>query len=259
MLNDKLGAMIEIFLAEIFFFVMAWYLQAINRMSYGWYSKIIMIILGFIGILIHRKRSRNYTLLPRNIAFSIKWSIYTLVLFTVVDLITLLIFSSIVSRIKIDLKMLVIDLVWFFIFVGFAEELFFRGYSQPRLNEVFTEKYKKILGIEYEWSKGTLIVAVLFFGIPHILTGVNPFTGRTNINPLIVMVTLFACFLGVLFGVLREKTGGIVLPTILHALIDFTVYGIGRITGIIFSNFAAGISIFLFLAIFFDKILKEKI
>ncbi len=122
-------------------------------MSYGWHSKIIMIILGFIGILIHRRSSRNYTLLPRNIAFSIKWSIYTLVLFTVANLIALLIFSSTVSRIKIDLKMLVIDLVCFFIFVRFAEELFFRGYSQPRLNEVFTAKYKRILGIDMNGAK----------------------------------------------------------------------------------------------------------
>ncbi len=73
------------------------------------------------------------------------------------------------------------------------------------------------------------------------------------------MVTLFACFLGVIFGVLREKTGGIILPTILHSIIDFTVYGIGRIIGIIFSNVVARISIFLFLAIFFEKILKEEI
>jgi len=257
-LSDKLKAIIEVSIVEAVFFVVAWYLQAIHQMQYGWYSKTVMIILGFAGILIHRK-SRNYRILPRNLRFSVKWATYTILLFAIIDVIIVLASLLMAPRLRINLRALIIDAIWFFLFVGFSEELFFRGYVQSRLNEVFTHKYEKILGVDFKWSRGTLITGVVFFGIPHILTGINPFTGRAFISPVIVMVTLFACFLGIIFGVLREKTGGIILPTILHSLIDFTVYGIGRIVGLALSNIAAGVAIFLFLAISFQKILKEQV
>lgn len=258
MLTDKSRAVAEAFLVEAIFFVIAWYLQAMYQTSYGWYSKVVMIILGFIGILIHRK-SGSYSILPVNMRFSIGWCIRIILLFAVIDIATLLAYSFMISKPKFSLRTLVMDAVWFFLFVGFSEELFFRGYLQSRLNEAFAQKYEKILGVRFEWSKGTLITGAFFFGIPHILTGVNPFMGKVTISPIIVMVTFFACFLGVIFGVLREKTGGIILPTVLHGLIDFTVYGMGRIVGIVLSNIAAIVAIFLFFSVFFEKILEERI
>ena len=253
MLSDRIKAVVEVFLVEAVFFIVAWYFQAIYQ-YYGWYSKVVMIILGFMGILVHRK-SENYRIFPRNLWFSVKWTLYTIFLFIIINMVMLII-SSFIMEIRINFKALIIDIVWFFLFVGFSEELFFRGYVQSRLNEVFTYRYEKILGVNFKWSRGTLITSIVFFGIPHILSGINLFTGRIVINPIIVMVTIFACFIGVILGVLRERTGGIILPTMLHGLIDFTVYGVGRMIGIALSNIAAIIAIFLFLAIFFKKILE---
>ena len=258
-LLDRVFTLTECFLFLAIFFVLAWYFEMIQGANtYGWYSKLIMILLGFIGIFLHKKPG-EYGLVPKNWRFSLKWGAYIFLLFIGLSFLTILISILLsIANLEVDPRTLVVDFIWYFIFVGFAEELFFRGYVQSRLNEVFTHKYDRILGVEFKWSKGTLITGVALFGVPHILTGINPFTGRAVISPIIVMVTLFACFLGVILGVLREKTGGVVLPTILHSLIDFTVYGVGRIVGIVLSNIATGIAIFLFFAFFFQKILKEK-
>ncbi len=255
----KVLAIIEVIFIEIVFFISAWFFQALYPSTYGWYSKIIMILLGLLGILIH-KRLRDYGLAPKSLKFSVKWSIYIIILFTVINVAVILVaFATGLSDLRVDLEQFFIDMVWYFIFVGFAEEFFFRGYVQSRLNEVFTKKYKKILGVDFEWSQGTLITGIFLFGIPHILTGINLFTGTINISLMTLMLVVFASLLGVIFGVLREKTGGIVVPTILHGLIDFTVFGIGRIIGLGLSNIAAMIALFAFFALFFERILKEPI
>ena len=255
----KVLAIIEVIFIEIVFFISAWFFQALYPSTYGWYSKIIMILLGLLGILIH-KRLRDYGLAPKSLKFSVKWSIYIIILFTIINVAVILVaFATGLSDLRVDLEQFFIDMVWYFIFVGFAEEFFFRGYVQSRLNEVFTKKYKKILGVDFEWSQGTLITGIFLFGIPHILTGINPFTGSINISLMTLMIVFFASFLGVIFGVLREKTGGIIVPTILHGLIDFTVFGIGRIIGLGLSNIAAMIALFIFFALCFERILREPV
>ena len=163
------------------------------------------------------------------------------------------------SAFKVNARLLLIDAIWFFIFVGFAEELFFRGYVQSRLNEVFIKKYKRILGINFEWHQGTLITGVIFFGIPHILVGINPFSGFYNVSLMDIMIAVFASFLGVIFGIIREKTGDIIIPSILHGLVDFTVIGIGRIIGLGLSNIVAVVALFFFFALIFERILKEPL
>ena len=255
----KVLAIIEVIFIEIVFFISAWFFQALYPSTYGWFSKIIMILLGLLGILIH-KRLRDYGLAPKSLKFSVKWSFYITILFTIINVAVILVaFATGLSDLRVDLEQFFIDMVWYFIFVGFAEEFFFRGYVQSRLNEVFTKKYKKILGVDFEWSQGTLITGIFFFGIPHILTGINPFTGIINISLMTLMIVFFASFLGVIFGVLREKTGGIIVPTILHGLIDFTVFGIGRIIGLGLSNIAAMIALFIFFALCFERILREPV
>jgi len=255
----KFVAVLEVTIFEALFFIFAWMFAWIYPSSYGWYSKFIMITLGAIGILIHRD-IRNYGLSLKNLKFSVKWSIYISLLFSIIIIITLV--TSYVAgflKTEIDTNLLLINAVWYFIFVGFAEEFFFRGYIQSRLNEVFTKKYKRIIGVDFEWHQGTLITGVCFFGIPHILVGVNPFMGLYKISWTIIILVISASFLGVIFGAIREKTGDIIIPTILHGLIDFTVYVIGKVIGLALSNLITIIAIFLFLAFMFERILKEPL
>ena len=257
-MSVKLKAVVEVSMMSVAFFTLAWCLESLQGVGYGFYSKAAMILLGLLGIALHKK-PREYGLIPKNLSFSLKWSLYTVFLFIPPSIFVVSI-SLVTKSLNLFKPAALIGLfVWFFVFTGFAEELFFRGYVQSRLNEVFSKKYKSILGVEYEWSQGTLITGLLFFGLPHILSAVNPLTGRLTFGLSTIVTVFFACFLGVILGVLREKTGDILLPTVLHGLTDFTIFGIGRFVGLMLSNAAVAVSFFLFFALAFEKILKENI
>jgi membrane protease YdiL (CAAX protease family) len=97
------------------------------------------------------------------------------------------------------------------VFVGFGEEILYRGYMQSRLNEVFGKPYS-FFGVAFGW--GALITALLF-GLTHI--GVLRW-----ILGLSTEVTLawgfWTIFSGLVFGLVREKTGSILAPALLHGL-----------------------------------------
>ncbi len=254
---EKLKALVEVSVLEAVFFVIAWFFEAVQGSGYGWYSKSIMIILAFLGLAMHRFRGR-YNLLSRNLKSSLKWSVIVsvLFLFSILAAVLLSLFFGIFKAINIS--EILVNLVWFMVFVGFAEELFFRCYVQERLNEVFNKKFKSILGVRFEWHQGTLITGVLFFGIPHILVKWNPFTGHLTFGIETVAIAASASFMGVIWGILKEKTGDVILPTVFHGLLDFSVVGISRMTGILASSITSSIGIFIFFAFLFEKILLSN-
>jgi hypothetical protein len=108
----------------------------------------------------------------------------------------------------------VLSFIYFFIFVGPAEEILFRGYIQTRLNEVFGRPYR-FLGISIGLG---LFIASLFFGLWHVFNYFDPFTGKMGIAWEWGLWTLFA---GLIFGLIREKTGNIFAPSILHGILNF--------------------------------------
>ena len=100
-------------------------------------------------------------------------------------------------------------------FIGFGEEILFRGYVQGRLNEAFGLPYK-FLGVS---CGAGLIITALLFAMMHALAGGVP---------LDLWWGLWTFFGGLLFGFLREKTGGIVAPAIAHGVpesIPFVFFG----------------------------------
>ncbi len=100
---------------------------------------------------------------------------------------------------------LAMDSVYAVSSVAFPEEYFFRGYVQSEVNRVFGKKYR-FLNVPF--GPG-LIFSSLLFAFAHILTRGDWF--RSNV-----------IFASLLFGWLREKTGGIVAPVIAHGLCNVT-------------------------------------
>jgi membrane protease YdiL (CAAX protease family) len=111
---------------------------------------------------------------------------------------------------------ILLSIGYFYVLVAFGEEILFRGYIQSRLNEAFGRPYQ-FFGITWGWG---LIIASLIFGLWHVLnpSTVNPFLGTYN---LMWSHGLWTVFLGLILGLVREKTGSIVAPAILHGIVNF--------------------------------------
>jgi len=107
-------------------------------------------------------------------------------------------------------KALILFLTYAF-FVGFGEEILYRGYMQSRLNEVFGKPYK-FFDVPFGW--GALITALLF-GFTH----VGILRWMLGLSSEVTLAWGFwTVFSGLVFGFVREKSGSILAPALLHGL-----------------------------------------
>jgi membrane protease YdiL (CAAX protease family) len=90
--------------------------------------------------------------------------------------------------------------------VAFPEEVFYRGYMQSRLDQVYTKRYT-LFGTQV--GCGFLYTALLF-ALGHYLI-------------VFQLSSLATFFPGLAFGWLRERTGGIAASTLFHALCNSTI------------------------------------
>lgn len=85
--------------------------------------------------------------------------------------------------------------------VAIPEELFFRGFLQGRLNQIFEKKFT-FKGTSFGYG---LFISNLLFAISHLVAFLHPFR-----------IAVF--FPGIIFGYLRERYSSILPPAIFHAL-----------------------------------------
>ena len=102
-------------------------------------------------------------------------------------------------------------MAWQFFATAFGEEVFFRGYVQTRLNEVFPRGFA-FRGIRFGAG---LFFTALFFGLLHAFNTVDYFNGRFTFVWTLAVSTAAT---GFLFGLLREATGSIVTGIVVHFL-----------------------------------------
>jgi membrane protease YdiL (CAAX protease family) len=106
------------------------------------------------------------------------------------------------------------------LFVAFGEEILFRGYMQSQLNQVFGKPYR-FFEVPFGW--GAIITAALF-GAMHI----GIFLWILGMSAQVTLAWGFwTIFVGLVFGLVREKSGGILAPALLHGLpqaIAFTMF-----------------------------------
>ena len=103
--------------------------------------------------------------------------------------------------------------VWQFIFSGFGEEFIFRGYFQSRLNQAFGRPVH-LFGIQFGVG---LVIASLLFGLLHAFNTYDPAVGLSSMAWGSAIASTVA---GLFLGVLREKTGSLLAPSIAHGLPD---------------------------------------
>ncbi len=102
-------------------------------------------------------------------------------------------------------------LTFYVLFLGLGEELLFRGYIQSRLNAAWGTPYR-FFGVAWGWG---VIAASALFGLMHVLNLGSLVTGDWKPEWWWGLWTFFS---GLVLGLVREKTGSIAAPTILHGL-----------------------------------------
>lgn len=113
-------------------------------------------------------------------------------------------------------------LIFYLFFLGPGEEIFFRGYVQSRLNAAFDRHYKFF---NVSWGWGIIITSILF-GLMHFLNFASLFAGKLDLKWWWGLSTFFW---GLIFGFVREKTGSIIAPAILHGLSQAIAYTFTRV------------------------------
>ncbi len=160
-----------------------------------WWGSLIMagvtiVDLFFLGWMLRRKPTRNESGI-------------------VVGALLLITFSNLTQKAPLDNP--VSGFVYYIFFLGFGEELLFRGYIQSRLNEAWGRPYK-FYGVPWGWG---VIITSIIFGLMHVINIGSLVTNNWQLQPWWGLWTFFGGLVG---GFVREKTGSIVAPAILHGL-----------------------------------------
>ena len=113
----------------------------------------------------------------------------------------------------LDIPSIILRVVYSLIFVALGEEVLFRGHIQSRLSKAFGHPYQ-FGGVNWGWG---IVITSLLFGLWHVLNPWNPFLERWE---LAWPWGLWTFFCGLILGTIREKTGGVWAPAILHAVIN---------------------------------------
>jgi membrane protease YdiL (CAAX protease family) len=105
------------------------------------------------------------------------------------------------------------ETLWLFAGAGFGEEIFFRGYIQSRLDHAFGCSVC-VWGVR---SGVGLLASSLLFGFIHALNTVDYFHACFDFG---WSYGLQAMVQGLLYGILRAKSGSVLPGAITHGLLD---------------------------------------
>jgi len=90
---------------------------------------------------------------------------------------------------------------------GFREELLYRG--------LFLKKYEPLLG-----SKSSNLLQAIIFSLSHTVAGI----GTSSYTPFIAVLVVFTLALGLLWGLVMQKTNSLLGSVLFHAGSDISVF-----------------------------------
>ena len=100
--------------------------------------------------------------------------------------------------------------------VGYAEEYFYRGYMQTRLDAIYDPKRFHFLGADFGWS---LFITAILFTLGHSLVTLQWW------QPFIFFPSL-------VFGWMRARTGNVLAGSMFHAWANAAMYTLDHIYGV---------------------------
>jgi membrane protease YdiL (CAAX protease family) len=121
-----------------------------------------------------------------------------------------LVLSALVGGLSLRLAS---SLIWELVFGGAAEEVFYRGYVQSRVNGEFGRPWR-LMGVGF--GPG-LLVSSLLYGVAGAMSTFRPWRGLYAIG---FAVGVHAVALGVFYGFMREAAGDVGASTVANGLND---------------------------------------
>ncbi|MEM4966257.1 MAG: hypothetical protein QXS45_05740 [Sulfolobales archaeon] len=146
-MNKRYIALIEVCLVSLVLVLVAWLHEAYPYLSdilLGFGFKTFMILLTLLVIILPRRSFKAYGFIPESSRFTLKWSLVFILVFIIPAMISISISVALGIAKPAGLSPLgiVLNVIFFMIFVGFVEEAYFRGYAQSRLDEVFEKRWQ---------------------------------------------------------------------------------------------------------------------
>ncbi len=96
--------------------------------------------------------------------------------------------------------------LYYFLYVALSEELFFRGYLQTRLSQIF---------------KGRMLIGKINFSLACVAAAAVFAAGHVIVDPHITRVFVF--FPALVYGLLRDRTRGLLAPFLFHGLCNMSM------------------------------------
>jgi len=217
-----------------------------------------MMLIALLAITLPKRSFRIYGFLSRSPRFTLKWSLAFMAAFILPMVVSIVMSTALGAAKPAGLSPLgiILNLVFYMVFVGLVEETYFRGYVQSRLNEVFEKRWRRLVfkAWEVDYGVGLLLTSVIF-ALMHIANYWNPITSRWE--PAWWMpIHILGCFVfGCLAGALREASD-IYTSASLHGGIMTAYTFLSIYTSELILNISLSISWFIFfylLAIFFHE------
>jgi membrane protease YdiL (CAAX protease family) len=230
-MSARLRPVLEVAAVFIVLLLVAWGWNASSlgreewdRLSGTYLSHTLFVLVPILLLILGRRSLRSWGLdLKLNWRPSLAWGLLFGAILAAAPLAALALGWT-----EIDVPRLWLSTIVFqVLFAGFGEEILFRGYFQSRLNEGFGRPFDAG-GIRF----GVGLVAIsLLFGFAHVLNPFNPFLGHSALD---WEAGLIALQTGLFYGLVREKTGSILAPAVIHGSTfwwDFLADGSARYIG----------------------------
>jgi len=231
--RPRLRSLIFILGAFVFLTASSWWLSttALNRWQsdhLGWnYSyHILFLLLPFFAVMLDRSRAALYGISLERWRSELRVGLPLAALLVGAPLLADGVFAELTPIESVARRGMANTLLFQLVFVGYAEELLFRGFFQGEFNRTF--------GRPFSW-KGTpfgagLFLASFLFGVGHLLNPFNPLGGAHSLDwGAFAGTFVLACVL----GMVRERMGGLLTVALLHfSLIFFPIsFRVGPASG----------------------------
>ncbi|MEM1679600.1 MAG: CPBP family intramembrane glutamic endopeptidase [Sulfolobales archaeon] len=209
-MGKRYKALLEICLVSLILAFVAWLHEAyLSGIFLGFSFKTFMMFVTLLAIILPRRSFRTYGFLPRSLRFTLKWSTVFVAVFTVPAIVSIAVSVAlgVAKSAGLSLLGIILNVVFFMVFVGLVEEAYFRGYMQSRLNEVFEKCWRRLVFKAWRVDYGmSLPLTSLIFALIHIVNYWNPITSRWE--PTWWMpIHILGCFaFGCLAGAIREAS-----------------------------------------------------